>query len=123
MGGEGSAAHTHDAAVFHQLQQGMGVLLQFFLVGPDAFIRRIQPIVIDHDAHDLLPVGVQPGFHRRNGAGNAGMDGCGYETGGLSDQLAHFYRIPLLHHRLAGGADMHAHGDHHLGRRGQRRYG
>ena len=117
MGGEARAAHAGDARLpddVHDLLGGEGLVI----VGMRGQLggKGVLPVVVDDHGHDLAAAGMRPGLHRRHRAGDAGMDG-GAQARGLGDLLSRRHLIPLLHDGLAGGAHMHGHGEHHLGRR------
>ena len=117
MGGEGSAAHTHDTCVLYDLHQ----LLRCDLAG--LFHRRMDvraygvvEVIFNDYAHHRNAAEMDSGLHRYHLAGYTGMDGCRNESHRLPYPLSYGHHISHGHTWLAGGADMHGHRDHDTGR-------
>ena len=83
----------------------------------DAFVLFHEAIAFDNDAAYMLPGAVEPllqGFYL---SGDGSVDGGRHIAAGLCDLLPDLYSIPHLYQGHCGSADVHAHGQHHLGRR------
>ena len=110
VGGEGCAAHTHDAGLvddIHQLLRGQGI---HFLLGAGLhrLAQSIQMVIFDDHAEHGAAVGVGPHLHRLDLAGNGSVNG---NTQALivTDLLSLGHQIALGNQRLTGRADMLRH--------------
>ena len=114
IGGEGRAAHAHDAALADnadQLLRAEGVY-RFLGAGPDVLTQGIQVVILDHHTHHGGAAGVGAHFHSLDRTGDGSVDRHAQSLI-ITDLLTHGHRVALLHEGVAGGADMLGHGDHY----------
>ena len=117
IGGEGSAAHAHDALLLDDLNDLIGGQLFQGLVGLHGLVQGVLAVVLDDNAQDTgALVGVGMRLHGHNGAADGAMDRSADESGLLADELANLYGVTGLDHRIGGSADVHSQGnDHRVG--------
>ena len=113
MGGEASAAHTHDTGVLDDLHDLLGLQLLQELVGLDGLVNLALAVGLDDHAQALAAAGVGTLLDGDNGTADAGMDGSGDEACGLTDHLADLDSIANSHNGVSGCAQVHGQGDHH----------
>ena len=115
MGGKGGAAHAHNAGLpddagerfgAEALETGAGLHLR-----GEGFLKVVGD---DHGEHRGA-IGVRPGLHRLDGAGDRSVDRRA-QAGAVADFLPQIHMISLGDQGLAGGADVLGHGNHHGGR-------
>ena len=116
MGGEGRAALADDAGVLDDLYQLLGSQAVRIGHGMNVRAHGVLLVVFNDHAHHGAAHREGAGLHGLYSAGNAGMNGCGYETAGLADQLAHSNLVAHGNHGLARRTDVHRHGNDHLSR-------
>ena len=117
IGGEGCAAHTHNAGTANrrdhflcrQLLQRLGNRLQIRA-------HRILHIVFDNRVDNGRAVGSPSRLQRSYLARNAGMHVATQRLVILTDALTHRNHVTHLNYRLAGCAYMLLHGDGNEGR-------
>ena len=117
IGGEGSAAHAHDALLLDDVNDLVGSQLFQRLVGHDGLMKGVLAIVLDDHAHDAGSlIGMGMGFHSDNGTADAGMDRRANEANLLADELADLHAVAGLDHGIRGSADVHCQrNDHSVG--------
>ena len=122
MGGEGGAAHAHDAGLPDDAGQVLrGQALQR-LPGLHRGSQGFLKVVFDDHGQNRGSAGMGPGLHRLHRSG----DGAMYRHAKaliVADFLAQVHMVPLIDQRLTGGADVLGHGNHHKVRRRKRRNG
>ena len=114
MGGEGRAAHAHDAALADDADQLFRAesVHRFLGAGPDVLTQGIQVVIFDHHTHHGGAAGVGAHFHSLDRTGDGSVDRHAQSLV-IADLLTHGHRVALLHEGVAGGADMLGHGDHY----------
>ena len=113
IGGEGGAAHAHDAGLPDDGEQVIrGEPLQG-LAGEKGMAGRILTVILQDRREDRPAGGMGTGLQSQDPAGNRGVD-CGAQPLGVPDLLPQAHRIAGLYQGSAGPADMLKHGDDHL---------
>ena len=112
MGGEGRAAHTHNTGLTDDIDQLLGGQGIHFFTGSglDGLVQGVQVVIFNDNTHHGGAAGMGLGLHGLDLAG----DGCMNRHAKalvVTDLLALFDQIVLLHQGLTGGADMLGHGN------------
>ena len=115
MGGEAGAAHAGDARFPDDVHDLLSGELGVVGMGGEFRGKGVLEIVLDDHGEHLPTATVGTRLNGHHFAGHAGVDGSA-QASRLGDLLAHRHLISHLHHRRAGCAHVHGHGEHHLSR-------
>jgi hypothetical protein len=107
MGGKRRAAEPHNARVPYDMQQLFGGQGLDRPIRPYTRVEAVFPVVLQNDGFHKPPVGVRTQLNRLHISRNRGMDGGGYRFFRVGYKLPHMYRLPVMHRRPAGDADVH----------------
>ena len=113
MGGEGCAAHTHNAALVDDIHQLFGSQCVHFLLGSGLhrFTQSIQVVIFDDHAQNHAAIGVSPGLHRLDLTGNGSVHRDAQSLV-VADLLTLCHQVAFCNQGLTGGADVLRHGNH-----------